>query len=69
MIVYMYDIIVTGDDSEEVHKLKAYLSSEFEVKDLGTLCYFLGLEVVHSKKVSSYLRESMFWIYLLRQEY
>lgn len=35
VIVYGDDIVVTGDNSVEVNKLKSHLSSEFEVKDLG----------------------------------
>lgn len=50
IIVYVDDIVILGNDPKEVYKLKSHLNNEFEVKDLGTLRYFLGLEVVHSKK-------------------
>lgn len=50
VIVYVDDIVVTGDDLEEVNKLKSHLSTEFEVNDLGILLYFLGIEVAHSKR-------------------
>lgn len=49
LIVYVDDIIVTGDDVEEIKMLKLQLSKEFEIKDLGRLKYFLGIEVAHSK--------------------
>ncbi|XP_070675774.1 secreted RxLR effector protein 161-like [Malus domestica] len=39
---------VTGDDVEEIKRLQGYLSSESEMKDLGGLKYFLGIEVAHS---------------------
>lgn len=45
----MDDIIITGDDEEEIRVLKGQLSSEFEMKDLGQLKYFLGIEVLRSK--------------------
>ena len=48
-IVYVDYIIVTGDDLEAIMKLKKNLSKEFEIKDLGALKYFLGIEVVMSK--------------------
>ena len=50
LIVYVDDIILTRDDSEEILKLKKLLATEFEIKDLGTLKYFLGIEVARSKE-------------------
>ncbi|CAN1188688.1 Retrovirus-related Pol polyprotein from transposon TNT 1-94 [Linum perenne] len=48
LIVYVDDIIITGDDVEEIQNLKAQLATEFEIKDLGNLKYFLGMEVSRS---------------------
>ncbi|GKV26673.1 hypothetical protein SLEP1_g35931 [Rubroshorea leprosula] len=42
------DIIITGDDVPGVEELKQSLSQKFEMKDLGVLSYFLGLEVTSS---------------------
>lgn len=42
--------MITGDDLEDVQHLKCHLSGEFEVKDLGALCYFLGIEVARLMK-------------------
>ncbi|EOY17116.1 Cysteine-rich RLK (RECEPTOR-like protein kinase) 8 [Theobroma cacao] len=50
LIVYVDDIILTGDDTEEMERLKKTLRTEFEIKDLGQLRYFLGMEVARSKK-------------------
>ncbi|GJZ75487.1 putative RNA-directed DNA polymerase [Tanacetum coccineum] len=50
LIIYVDDMIVTGDDKEEITKLKKYLFTEFEMKDLGRLKYFLGIEVLRSKQ-------------------
>ncbi|CAL9028535.1 unnamed protein product [Prunus brigantina] len=44
-----YDIIVIGNDAEEQLKLQKYLSQEFEMKDLGGMKCFLGIEVARSK--------------------
>ena len=46
----MDDIIITGDDAAEITRAKSCLSKAFEVKDLGQLRYFLGIEVARSKK-------------------
>ncbi|KAJ9539359.1 hypothetical protein OSB04_032092 [Centaurea solstitialis] len=40
------DMISTGSDSASITHLKQSLSSCFEIKDLGKLHYFLGLEVL-----------------------
>ena len=44
----MDDIIITGDDEAEIKCLKRNLSREFEVKDLGQLKYFLGIEIARN---------------------
>ncbi|XP_024024098.1 uncharacterized protein LOC112092356 [Morus notabilis] len=50
LIVYVDDIILTGDNIAEMERLKSILAMEFEVKDLGQMRYFLGMEVARSKK-------------------
>ena len=45
LIVYVDDMVVTRNDPDERKALQSYLSSEFEMKDLGHLKYFLGIEV------------------------
>ena len=48
LIVYVDDMVVTGNDPEERKALQNYLSREFEMKNLGPLKYFLGIEVSRS---------------------
>lgn len=47
-IVYVDDIVITGADHQIEH-LKGLLAKEFEVKDLGQLKYFLGMEIARTK--------------------
>nr|CAN75946.1 hypothetical protein VITISV_012979 [Vitis vinifera] len=50
LIVYVDDMVVTGNDPEERKALQNYLFREFEMKDLGPLKYFLGIEVSRSSE-------------------
>ena len=43
-------MVVTGNDPDERKTLQSYLSSKFEMKDLGHSKYFLGIEVSRSDK-------------------
>eukprot|EP00253_Pinus_taeda_P026547 PITA_26547 len=44
LVLYVDDLFLIGDDPL-IHQCKRELASEFEMKDLGLMHYFLGLEV------------------------
>ena len=58
LIVYVDDILLTGDDTKEIEAMKIWLSWEFEVKDLGEMKYFLAMEIESPTRGLLFLRES-----------
>jgi Reverse transcriptase (RNA-dependent DNA polymerase) len=48
LLVYVDDILITCNCSANVNSLITTLQSEFSIKDLGSLNYFLGIHVSHS---------------------
>jgi hypothetical protein len=45
LLLYVDDMIITGDDLEYIAFIKAHLSDQFLMSDLGPLRYFLGIEI------------------------
>ena len=43
--IYVDDLIVGGDNEEEIEHVKSLLKKKFDM-DLGELRYFLGIEVI-----------------------
>nr|GEV73273.1 ribonuclease H-like domain-containing protein [Tanacetum cinerariifolium] len=46
LLVYVNDIFITGNCVDEINEFKIYLKSKFNIKDLGSLKYFLGIKVI-----------------------
>ena len=49
LIVYVDDIVITCSDQDGIRKLKQHFFSHFQIKDLGKLKYFLGIEITQFK--------------------
>ncbi|WZZ44848.1 hypothetical protein YC2023_041107 [Brassica napus] len=50
ILVYVDDLIITGSDKAGIKATKEFLKSVFDIKDLGELKYFLGIEICRSKE-------------------
>jgi len=50
IVIYVDDLIITGDSDANISDLKKLLKQKFEMKDLGELHYFFGIEVIQSPK-------------------
>lgn len=44
LLIYVYDILVSGNNNDFISHLIAQLSQQFAIKDLGNLHHFLGVE-------------------------
>lgn len=45
ILIYVNDILVTGNNTTELNRFTSKLNSMFSLKDLGKVHYFLGLEI------------------------
>jgi hypothetical protein len=48
LLLYVDDIVLTGNNPQFISQLIVNLSKVFELKDMGTLSYFLGLQIQRS---------------------
>jgi hypothetical protein len=46
--VYVDDLVVTGEDQQEIARFKEQMKNLFKMSDLGMLTYYLGIEVTQS---------------------
>ncbi|WVZ17643.1 hypothetical protein V8G54_010625 [Vigna mungo] len=50
ILIYVDDILITGNNDGEIQHITNLLHSTFRIKNLGDLTYFLGLEVARNSK-------------------
>ncbi|PKA64299.1 Retrovirus-related Pol polyprotein from transposon TNT 1-94 [Apostasia shenzhenica] len=66
ILIYVDDILVTGNNPNEITTVIQSLSREFSVRDLGHAHYFLGIEV-HPHSVGCLLSQSKYILGLLQR--
>jgi hypothetical protein len=49
ILLYVDDLLVTGDDKEEVMRIKTELITQFDMTDLGEVQMYLGAEVIKNQ--------------------
>ena len=47
VLIYVVDILITGDNNAMIERFIKYLGDTFALKDLGEFNYFLGIEITH----------------------
>lgn len=66
IVIYVDDIIIAGSSETRNNKAKNILKSHFDMKDLGKLRYFLGLEIIQSNK-RIFMNKKKYILDLLRE--
>jgi Reverse transcriptase (RNA-dependent DNA polymerase) len=66
ILVYIDDVIIIENSNEKIEKVKKYLKKEFDIKDLGQLSYFLGVEIATSSK-GLFLSQQKYVLDLLKE--
>jgi hypothetical protein len=49
ILIYVDDILIFGDDNNEIERVKKCLNEEFEMTDLGECTKFIGLKIEHDR--------------------
>lgn len=49
-LIYVDDVIIAENNLEKIQETKDCLDERFTIKDLGTLKYFLGIEVARTRE-------------------
>ncbi|KAJ9551903.1 hypothetical protein OSB04_015948, partial [Centaurea solstitialis] len=57
--VYVDDLIVTGTKESLIEEFKTSMKEEFDMTDLGDMCYFLGVEVIQ-RETGIYISQRKF---------
>lgn len=69
LLLYVDDIIITSCSNSAITEVISVLSKEFDLKDLGALHYFIGIQFIQKMhQVCPCLRKNMCLTYLQKQK-
>ena len=51
LVLYVDDMLLTGNDKEIIHEVKIQLSSKFYMKDIDATNFILGMEVKRDRAI------------------
>ena len=60
LLLYVDDIILTGSNSVKVHQVIHELFEVFDLKNLGKLTYFLGLQITYQSNGDIFVNQSKY---------
>ena len=67
LLVYVDDILLIGSDPLYIEQLICQMHSQFSMKDLGNVSYFLGISIHPTSSGCFFLSTSMPWMFFTRQ--
>ncbi|CAL2249145.1 unnamed protein product [Prunus armeniaca] len=60
LLLYVDDIILTGSNSHVIQEVITYLGSVFDLKDLGPLTFFLGLQISYKSNGDLFISQQKY---------
>lgn len=66
ILIYVDDLIITCNCAKQIARLKKLLSTQFHMKDLGDLSYFMGMEFTRSNQ-GIFISQRKYALHLLKE--
>ncbi|KAM2898087.1 hypothetical protein COP2_007657 [Malus domestica] len=67
LLLYVDDIIITGSNPTVIQSVINTLHEVFDLKDMGKLAYFLGLQVSYKSNGDIFVNQSKYVKYLIHK--
>ncbi|XP_018505047.2 uncharacterized mitochondrial protein AtMg00810-like [Pyrus x bretschneideri] len=60
LLFYVDDIIITGSNSQQIQSVITTLNAVFDLKDMGRLAYFLGLQITYNSNGDLFINQAKY---------